>query len=60
MEEPIKIKGVLHTDELIEELEKREPRRKNSLEHKQWRKDYNTVIDVMNRLAGFKRCLLLK
>jgi hypothetical protein len=53
----IEIKGVGHTDELIEELEKREPKRKTSREHKIWRQDYNTVVDIMNKIAGFKRCI---
>ena len=59
-EEPIEIKGVGHTDELIDELEQKEPKRKTSREHKIWRQDYNTVVDIMIKIAGFKRGLQKK
>lgn len=54
MDQPLEIKGVIQLDDLIEELEKREPK-KRSKDHKTWQRDINLAIDAVNKLAGFGR-----
>lgn len=54
------LKGVVHGDELLEDLVKNEPKRKTSKEHKVWRKNYNILVDCINKVCGFKRYSLKK
>ena len=54
-DDPIHIKGVVHLDEIIEDLTLREPKDKRSTAHKVWKHDYNLTVDTVNKLAGFKR-----
>lgn len=53
-DEPITLKGVVHGDEILEEMLEKEPKRK-SPEFKVWRKNYNTVVNLVNKIAGFQR-----
>jgi hypothetical protein len=57
--EPIIVKGVVQLDDLITELESKQPKR-STKEFKVWKKDINLVISAVNQIAGFSRCRLKK
>lgn len=59
-EESVTINGVGHCDELIENHEKLEPKKKSTTEYKTWRMDYNRLVDITNKMAGFRRYSLKK
>lgn len=54
------LKGVLHADELLAEHLKREPKPRGTVPHRVWRKDYNTIVDAVNKITGSKRYNLKK
>jgi|GEM_PF-5681108 len=49
------IVNVGHADELLAEQAAKEPSDKRSKAYKNWRKDYNKLVDAINKVTGWKR-----
>lgn len=54
-DDPIKVTGIGSLDEVILQLDAMEPKKKRSAEHSIWKRDYNLVVDAVNKIAGYKR-----